>query len=199
MDRGKHTDRFGDDEERKRSEEGLRRAGSSSRRERDRTDRQGRAEHDPVHVSKKREEVHVERIPAEEGEAPKEIEVRDDEVLIPVVEEEVVVEKRPVVKEVLRIRKDIVEDEESVDVEVPEKDKGDHRHLEERARGGSHESTRRASSSREEDRDRSEMSFIDKAREALSGEDKRDREETRTRGETPLRRSREDEPPRTRR
>jgi len=37
---------------------------------------------------------------------------------VPVVEEEIVVEKRPVVKEELRIRKDVVEDEEIVEEDV---------------------------------------------------------------------------------
>ena len=42
----------------------------------------------------------------------------DDEVRIPVVEEEVVVEKRPVVKEEIRVRKDVVEEEEVVEEDV---------------------------------------------------------------------------------
>ena len=42
----------------------------------------------------------------------------DDEVSMPVVEEEVVTEKRPVVKEELRIRKDVVQDEEVVEEDV---------------------------------------------------------------------------------
>jgi uncharacterized protein (TIGR02271 family) len=37
---------------------------------------------------------------------------------MPVVEDEVVVEKRPMVKEELRIRKDVVEDEEVVEEDV---------------------------------------------------------------------------------
>jgi Domain of unknown function (DUF2382) len=42
----------------------------------------------------------------------------DDEVRIPVVEEEVVVEKRPVVKEEIRLRKEVVEEEEVVEADV---------------------------------------------------------------------------------
>ena len=47
-----------------------------------------------------------------------EAEIGDDEVSMPVVEEEVVTEKRPVVKEELRIRKDVVQDEEVVEEDV---------------------------------------------------------------------------------
>lgn len=200
MARKNRSDRFAKDEDRKRSEEGLR-AGSSRRREQDGRDHPDRQDHEPIRVPKKREEAHVERIPVEEGQAPEEIEVRDDEVLIPVTEEEIVVEKREVVKEVLRVRKDVVEDEEVVGVDVHEKD--EHRDLDERARRGSSERDRRAAAGHEEDRGRGTRSreegrdqgggtsFIDKAKEALSGEDTRGSEGSRTR--------REDEPPRRRR
>ena len=113
MDRENRGDRFAKDEDRKHSEEGRERGSSSRRREQDRHDH-----HEPIRVPKKREEAHVERIPAEEGRAPEEVEVRDDEVLIPVIEEEIVVEKRPVVKEEIRIRKEVVEDEEVVEKDV---------------------------------------------------------------------------------
>ena len=186
--RNDRSDRFAKDEDRKRTEKGPR-ADSSRMRERD--------DHDPIRVPKKREEAHVERIPVEEGQAPEEIEVRDDEVLIPVTEEEIVVERREVVKEVLRVRKDVVEDEEVVDVDVQEKDK--HRDLDERARRGSNERDRRADAGHEEDRSRGARdqdrgtSFIDQAKEALSGKD------TRERGREDSRTRREDEPPRRRR
>ena len=52
------------------------------------------------------EEVSVERVLLS-GETS-EAEVGDDEVAMPVTEEEVVVEKRPVVKEEVRVRKDVV-------------------------------------------------------------------------------------------
>jgi uncharacterized protein (TIGR02271 family) len=52
-----------------------------------------------------------------EGEAA-ETEIGDDEVRMPVTEEEVVVEKRPVAKEEIRIRKDVVEDTEVVEEDV---------------------------------------------------------------------------------
>ncbi len=194
--RDERGERFAKDEDRKRSEKGLR-ADSSGRRERDERDHPDRDEHEPIRVAKRREEAHVERIPVEEGQAPEEIEVRDDEVLIPVTEEEIVVERREVVKEVLRVRKDVVEEEEVVDEDVHEKDK--HRDLDERTRRSSSERDRRAAAGHEEDRGRGARdhgrgtSFIDKAKEALSGEDVRGagREESRTR--------REDEPPRRQR
>ena len=188
MARNDRSDRSAKDEDRKRSEKGPR-ADSSRMRERD--------EHEPIRVPKKREEAHVERIPVEEGQAPEDIEVRDDEVLIPVTEEETVVEKREVVKEVLRVRKDVVEDEEVVGVDPREKD--EHRDLDERARRGSSERDRRAAAGHEEDRSRGARdqgrgtSFIDQAKEALSGED------TRERGREDSRTRREDEPPRRRR
>ncbi|MCA1731487.1 MAG: DUF2382 domain-containing protein [Actinobacteria bacterium] len=200
--RENRSDRFAKDEDRKRSEEGLR-AGSSRGRQRDRHDDHSDRHHDDNHeslrVPKKREEAHVERIPVEEGQAPEDIEVRDDEVLIPVTEEETVVEKREVVKEVLRVRKDVVEDEEVVGVDAHEKD--EHRDLDERARRGLSGRDRRGATDHEEEGGRGERnrgerergddtSFIDKAKEALSGEDTRGREESRTR--------REDEPTRRR-
>jgi uncharacterized protein (TIGR02271 family) len=64
------------------------------------------------------EEVSVERVPVEEGREVSEAEIGEDEVTMPVTEEEVVTEKRPVVKEELRIRKDVVQDEEVVEEDV---------------------------------------------------------------------------------
>ncbi len=99
-----------------RSEEELRvgtrerEAGSVNVRKRVRTDRQR------VRVPKRREEVTVERVPLG-GEAA-ESEFGDDEIRVPVVEEEIVVEKRPVAKEEIRIRKDVVEDEEVIEEDV---------------------------------------------------------------------------------
>jgi uncharacterized protein (TIGR02271 family) len=58
----------------------------------------------------------VERVPVE-GEAS-EAEIGEDEVVVPVIEEEVVVEKRPVAKEEVRIRKDVVSDTETVEEDV---------------------------------------------------------------------------------
>lgn len=99
-----------------RSEEELRagtrerEAGGVNVRKRVRTDRE------QVRVPKKREEVNVERVAVNE-EAP-DAEIGEDEVSMPVTEEEVVAEKKPVVKEEMRIKKDVVEDEEVVEEDV---------------------------------------------------------------------------------
>ncbi len=113
------TDDLEDEDELRvqRSEEELkagtreREAGALNVRKRVRTDRE------QVSVPTRHEEVSVERVPVEGREAS-EAEIGDDEVSMPVVEEEVVTEKRPVVKEELRIRKDVVEDEEVVEEDV---------------------------------------------------------------------------------
>jgi uncharacterized protein (TIGR02271 family) len=85
-------------------------AGLLKVRKRVRTDR----EH--IEVPTRHEEVSVERVPVE-GDAS-EAEIGEDEVVVPVTEEEVVVGKRPVVKEEVRIRKDVVEDTEIVEEDV---------------------------------------------------------------------------------
>ncbi len=75
-----------------------------------------RTERERIAVPKRREEVTVDRVPVDrEGSGA---EIGEDEVSVPVVEEEVVVEKRPVVKEEVRVRKDVVEDEEVVEEDV---------------------------------------------------------------------------------
>jgi uncharacterized protein (TIGR02271 family) len=100
----------------KRSEEELtagtreREAGQLKVRKRVRTDRER------IEVPTRHEEVSVERVPAS-GEAT-EAEIGEDEVVVPVTEEEVVVGKRPVVKEEVRIRKDVVQDTETVEEDV---------------------------------------------------------------------------------
>jgi uncharacterized protein (TIGR02271 family) len=75
-----------------------------------------RTERERLEVPTRREEVTVDRVPVE-GEAS-EAQIGDDEVRVPVTEEEVVVEKRPVAKEEIRIRKDVVEDTEVVEEDV---------------------------------------------------------------------------------
>jgi len=101
----------------KRAEEELRvetrerKAGSIRVRKRVRTD------HEHIEVPTRHEEVSVERVPVE-GEATTEAEIGEDEVVVPVTEEEVVVHKRPVVKEEVRIRKDVVEETEVVEEDV---------------------------------------------------------------------------------
>jgi uncharacterized protein (TIGR02271 family) len=106
-----------DDELRiQRSEEELRagtrerEAGALNVRKRVVTERQS------IEVPTRREEVTVDRVPVD-GETS-EAEIGDDEVRIPVTEEEVVVEKRPVAKEEVRIRKDVVEDTQVVEEDV---------------------------------------------------------------------------------
>src|SRR5215204_2535987 len=64
-----------------------------------------------------REQISVERVPVEGREASEAV-IGEDEVSMPVVEEEVVTEKRPVVKEELRIRKDVVPEEDVVEEDV---------------------------------------------------------------------------------
>ena len=75
-----------------------------------------RTERERIAVPKKREEVSVERVAVDREAQPGEI--GEDEVSVPVVEEEVVVDKRAVVKEEVWVRKDVVEDEEVVEEEV---------------------------------------------------------------------------------
>jgi uncharacterized protein (TIGR02271 family) len=80
-------------------------------------------EHETIVVPKKRVEVTVEHVPVEGGAVSAEggtaePEIGEDEIVVPVVEEEVVVEKRPVVKEEIRIRKEVVEESEVVEADV---------------------------------------------------------------------------------
>jgi stress response protein YsnF len=63
------------------------------------------------------EEVSVERVPVE-GREGSEAEIGEDEITMPVTEEEVITEKRPVVKGEIRIRKNAVQDEEVVEEDV---------------------------------------------------------------------------------
>jgi uncharacterized protein (TIGR02271 family) len=111
------TDMSNEDEVRvQRTEEELRvgtrerKAGSIRVRKRVRTDRER------IEVPTRHEEVSVERVPVE-GEAS-EAEIGEDEVVVPVTEEEIVVHKRPVIKEEVRIRKDVVEDTQVVEEDV---------------------------------------------------------------------------------
>ncbi len=99
-----------------RSEEELtagtreREAGKMNVRKRVRTDRE------QVRVPTRREEVNVERVPVNEERTGAEI--GEDEVAMPVVEEEAVVGKKAVVKEEVRVRKDVVDDEEVIEEDV---------------------------------------------------------------------------------
>ena len=112
-----HEDLEDEDELRvQRTEEELaagtreREAGQLKVRKRVRTDRE------QIEVPTRHEEVSVERVPVE-GEAT-ETEIGEDEVVVPVTEEEVVTDKRAVAKEEVRIRKDVVEDTEVVEEDV---------------------------------------------------------------------------------
>jgi uncharacterized protein (TIGR02271 family) len=99
-----------------RSEEELlagtreREAGSVKVRKRVRVDRER------IEVPTRREEVSVERVPVS-GEATA-AQIGADEVSVPVVEDEVVVQKKPVAKEEIRIRKDVVHERQIVEEDV---------------------------------------------------------------------------------
>ena len=117
--RGAYGGYYGDDEDElrvERTEEELRvgtrerEAGKLNVRKRVRTDRE------QVRVPTRREEVSVERVPVNEERTGAEI--GDDEVSVPVVEEEAVVGKQSVVKEEVRVRKDVVQDEQVVEEDV---------------------------------------------------------------------------------
>jgi uncharacterized protein (TIGR02271 family) len=82
-----------------------------------------RTETEHLEVPKKRVEVTVERVPVDEVESGEggitaTPQIEDEEIVVPVVEEEIVVEKRPVVKEEIRIRKRVVEEVEVVEEDV---------------------------------------------------------------------------------
>ena len=81
-----------------------------------------RTEREVVRVPKRREEVVIERVPVEgearESSGATEANIGEDEVVVQVFEEEVVVTKRVVLKEEIRLRKRIVQDEETVEVDL---------------------------------------------------------------------------------
>lgn len=74
-------------------------------------------EHVKQPVTRTREEVTVERRPVS-GDRTGKAEIREDEVRIPVTEEEVIVEKRPVVKEELVVGKKQVQEQDTVETDV---------------------------------------------------------------------------------
>jgi uncharacterized protein (TIGR02271 family) len=75
-----------------------------------------RTERESLEVPIRREEVSVERVPAS-GEAS-EAQIGAEEVSVPVVEDEVVVQKKPVAKEEIRVRKDVVHERQIVEEDV---------------------------------------------------------------------------------
>ena len=87
-----------------------REVGAVRLRKRVKTDRE------QLRVPKRREEVHVDRVSV--NREASEAEIGEDEFFVPVSEEEVVVEKKPVVKEEIRLRKEVVEEEEVVERDV---------------------------------------------------------------------------------
>ena len=81
-----------------------------------------RTEREVVRVPKRREEVDIERVPVEgearEASGATEADIGEDEMVLQIFEEEVVVTKRVVLKEEVRLRKRVVEDEETVEVDL---------------------------------------------------------------------------------
>ena len=144
-----------------------REAGGLNVRKRVRTDRE------QVSVPTRHEEVSVERVPVEGREAS-EAEIGEDEVVMPVTEEEVVTEKRPVVKEEIRIRKDAVQDEEVVEEDV-RREEVDIEDATKRRREGETAQTDQTEERAEEERPGREETgreedFIEKAKRKIQGQ-----------------------------
>ena len=76
-----------------------------------------RTEREQMRVPTRREEVNVERVPVNDRQAAPG-EIGEDEVSMPVVEDEVVVGKQAVVKEEIRVRKDVVNEDQVVEEDV---------------------------------------------------------------------------------
>jgi uncharacterized protein (TIGR02271 family) len=76
-------------------------------------------EHVSQPVTRSREVVHVDRRPVS-GDSAGVAEIRDGEIRVPLVEEEVVVEKRPMLKEEIVITKERVSETENVEADVRE-------------------------------------------------------------------------------
>ncbi len=130
-----------------------------------------RTDREQVKVPKRREEVSVERVPVEEeGREASEAEIGDDEVSMPVTEDEVVVEKRPVVKEEMRIRKDVVEDEEVIEEDVRREQIDIDDQTERRTEAGETAQTDQSERSAEAEGTEEEEGFIDKAKKKLQGQ-----------------------------
>ena len=138
-----------------------------------RVNKRVRTDREQIRVPKRHEEVSVERVPVEGREAS-EADIGEDEVFMPVVEEEVVVEKRPEVKEEIRVRKDVVHDEEVVeeDVRREEVDVEDATHRGQRrgVEGQTARDTAQPQGPEHEERPGREEGFIDKAKRKLQGQ-----------------------------
>ena len=78
-----------------------------------------RTEREVVRVPKRREDVDIERVSVDgEASGATEADIGEDEVVVQVFEEEVVVSKKIVLKEEIRIRKRVAWDEEAVEVDL---------------------------------------------------------------------------------
>lgn len=80
-------------------------------------------DHEEFRVPRRREEVEIERLPAESmpvesQEALEEVEIGEDEIVMRVYEEEIVVTKRLVPKEEIRLRKAVVQEEEVIEEDL---------------------------------------------------------------------------------
>jgi uncharacterized protein (TIGR02271 family) len=81
-------------------------------------EKQVETEHVSQPVTVRREEVSVERRPVTEARLGSDPRIGEDEIVVPVTEEELLVEKRPVVKEEIVIKKHAVEHTEEVDADL---------------------------------------------------------------------------------
>ena len=74
-------------------------------------------EHVSESVTRKRERVKIERRPVDAATAT-DADLREDEIRVPVMQEEIVVEKRPVVKEELVISKEVIEEPQTIEADL---------------------------------------------------------------------------------
>jgi uncharacterized protein (TIGR02271 family) len=117
---GEYTERASTDRDQRtitRSEEELRIGKREVTRGEARVGKHVETERVSEPVTRRREEVVVERRPVEAG-ARADASIGEDEVRIPLMEEELVVEKRPVVKEELVVGKRVVEERDVVEADV---------------------------------------------------------------------------------
>lgn len=78
-------------------------------------------DHEEFRVPRRREEVEIERVTADQladSEVPEGAEIGEDEMVMRVYEEEIVVSKRLVLKEEVRLRKGVVEEKELVEADL---------------------------------------------------------------------------------
>jgi len=98
-------------------------------------------EHVRQPVTRRREEVEIERRPVERGMAAGASDIAEGEIRVPIMEEEVVVEKRPVVKEEIVVKKRAIEETQNVEAELRKEridvdESGRTRNVKETSRGG---------------------------------------------------------------